>query len=504
MKKIQLLISSFLLFPILSFGQLQVMGSNIDGAPIDQIGTTHSIDIDSVGTTIAFGTPFNSDFFPFSGYAKVMDWDGTDWIQRGDTFFGSDTTFEGTGAAVCLSADGMTVAVSSPWGYNSLNYKCGVVRVFDWNGTAWMLRGNIIEGEGSSFPAFAGDVFGTAMDLSPDGNKIVIGARGNTPQLGANQLSGHARVYHWDGNSWVQAGQDIDSDPAGGVQEFGYAVSINDAGDRVAIGARSFNTPTNNGAGSAKILQFDGTSWVQMGNTFFGDVLGANLGTAIELSSDGNTVAIGVPEIGGTGKTAVFDWNGTNWFLRGALLSGAVSSNFGQSLDLSHDANTIAIGEPRANSFNGIVRLFQWTGGTWQQVENTLEPANSTTLEVFGSAVRMNASGTRVIVGAPFNDVSGNSGRINVFGKGSMLSLSDLENAQAVCYPNPATSTLQVQTKSAIQEVTIVNALGQTIKTVDGNNKTEIQVNILDLTTGNYFVVLQTENTTTTIRFTKK
>ena len=197
----------FVLLPIISFGQWQLMGNKIDGTTDgDKIGSTHSLDIDSTGTTIAFGTATNSDFFPFSGFAKVMDWNGTDWVQRGDTFFGTDPAYEGTVSAVSLSADGMTVAVSSPWGFNALGYKSGVVRVFDWDGTNWILRGENIDGEGNASPTLSGDVFGTALELSSDGNKIVIGARSNSPQAGAIQFSGHARVYHWNGTDWIQIG----------------------------------------------------------------------------------------------------------------------------------------------------------------------------------------------------------------------------------------------------------------------------------------------------------
>ena len=38
----------------------------------------------------------------------------------------------------------------------------------------------------------------------------------------------------WDGTAWTQLGSDIDGEAAG--DNFGFSVSINSAGDRVAIG----------------------------------------------------------------------------------------------------------------------------------------------------------------------------------------------------------------------------------------------------------------------------
>ena len=46
--------------------------------------------------------------------------------------------------------------------------------------------------------------------------------------------AGHVRIYEWNGSSWVQQGQDIDGEAA---DDWSGSVSMNAAGDRVAIGA---------------------------------------------------------------------------------------------------------------------------------------------------------------------------------------------------------------------------------------------------------------------------
>ena len=59
----------------------------------------------------------------------------------------------------------------------------------------------------------------------------------------AGTNSGHVRIYDWNGSSWAQVGSDINGEAAG--DESGSAVSLNKAGNLVAMGA-----PKNDGTGS--------------------------------------------------------------------------------------------------------------------------------------------------------------------------------------------------------------------------------------------------------------
>ena len=48
--------------------------------------------------------------------------------------------------------------------------------------------------------------------------------------------AGSVRVYQYSSSTWSQLGNDIDGKAAG--DNFGWSVSLNSAGDIVAIGAR--------------------------------------------------------------------------------------------------------------------------------------------------------------------------------------------------------------------------------------------------------------------------
>jgi hypothetical protein len=83
-----------------------------------------------------------------------------------------------------------TLAIGAP--FNAGNgTQSGQVRVYHWNGTAWIQKGADMNGEA------AGDESGTAISM-PNANTIAIGAPYND---GNGNNSGHARIYQWNGTA---------------------------------------------------------------------------------------------------------------------------------------------------------------------------------------------------------------------------------------------------------------------------------------------------------------
>mmetsp|Transcript_59396 Transcript_59396/g.70811 ORF Transcript_59396/g.70811 Transcript_59396/m.70811 type:complete len:92 (+) Transcript_59396:121-396(+) len=68
--------------------------------------------------------------------------------------------------------------------------------------------------------------------MSSDGNTLAIGAPGND---GNGILSGHVRVYKFDGSDWTQVGSDIDGEESGDLS--GGSVAMSSDGNTLAIGA---------------------------------------------------------------------------------------------------------------------------------------------------------------------------------------------------------------------------------------------------------------------------
>ena len=66
----------------------------------------------------------------------------------------------------------------------------------------------------------------------------------------------------------TQLGSDIDGEAAG--DNFGRSVSMNSAGDRVAIGA-SKNDGTGSNAGHVRVYEYSNNSWSQLGSDIDGE-----------------------------------------------------------------------------------------------------------------------------------------------------------------------------------------------------------------------------------------
>ena len=107
-----------------------------------------------------------------------------DWVQLGSDIDG-EAIGDMSGRAVSLSSDGTIVAIGAY--SNDVNgTSSGHVRVYSWNGSAWVQRGSDIDGEAVL------DYFGYSVSLNSDGTIVAIGAYGND---GGGDNSGHVRVY---------------------------------------------------------------------------------------------------------------------------------------------------------------------------------------------------------------------------------------------------------------------------------------------------------------------
>jgi hypothetical protein len=173
--------------------------------------------------------------FVLGGLAiMVLAFAGPSWSQTLlDADIDGEAASDQSGYSVSLSSDGTRVAIGAR--FNDANgSNSGHVRVYDWNGSAWIKVGDDIDGEAAS------DLSGYSVSLSSDGTRVAIGAVGNDGANGSD--SGHVRVYELNGNTWTQLGTDIDGEAA--YDQSGHSVSLSSDGSRVAIGAY-FNDGAN-------------------------------------------------------------------------------------------------------------------------------------------------------------------------------------------------------------------------------------------------------------------
>jgi hypothetical protein len=382
-----------------AFAQIQ-KGLDIDGeTAFDYSGWSVSM---PDANTIAIGAYGNADNGSSAGHVRIYEWNGTTWVQKGLDIDG-EAAGDYSGISVSMP-DANTVAIGAMNNDGNGN-RAGHVRIYSWNGTAWIQKGLDIDGEA------AVDESGYSVSM-PDANTLAIGAPYND---GNGSNAGHVRIYAWNGTAWVQKGLDIDGEAAGDIS--GWSVSMPDA-NTVAIGA-PFNDGNGNLAGHVRIYSWNGTAWVQKGLDIDGEAADDRSGYSVSMP-DANTVAIGAPYNAGNGNLAghvrIYAWNGTAWTQKGLDIDGETAGDFSGNSVSMPDANTLAIGAIY-NAGNGTdaghVRIYAWNGTAW--VQKGLDIDGEAAGDLLGRSVSMPDANT-VAIGANDNDGNGNrAGHVRIY-----------------------------------------------------------------------------------------
>ncbi len=237
------------------------------------------------------------------------------------------------------------------------------------------------------------DEFGFRIELSGDGNRLIIGAPANN---GNGNFSGEVQVYERNGNNWDQLGQDING-TAG--SELGYNVAISSDGNIIAAGTPIDDTGGSQ-AGIVRIYQLNGNNWEQLGNAITGQT-NDRLGSALELSEDGSRVAVGGSSTLGVMK--IFELNGGNWNQLGSDIVGDQTGAFyGYYMDMNAAGDRVVMGIPTyevGGQDAGQVRAYEYNDTNWVQMGSFIDAPQVSA--VFGDDVSMSASGLRIAVAAP-------------------------------------------------------------------------------------------------------
>ena len=367
------------------------LGSDINGeAAGDQLG--FDVSLSSDGTILATGAWTNDGNGANSGHVRIYEYNGSSWTQ-----LGADIDGEGAGdvfgGSVTLSSDGTIVAIGGTRNDGG-GTDSGHVRIYGYNGSSWSQLGADIDGSG------AGESFGKAISLSSDGTIAAIGAQGVD-----GLKSGLVRVYEYNGSSWSQLGVDIDSE--GEADRFGGPLSLSSDGTILAAGG---STNDGNGAdsGHVRIYKYSGGSWTQLGSDIDGEAAGDYLGFSVSLSSDGTIVAIGAIYNDGNGTDSgharIYEYDGSSWNQLGADIDGEAAGDYsGFSISLSSDGTIVAIGanlNDGGGTDSGHVRVYNKTGGTVTTPGSEIIP-----MDVSGGIVSFNTNTMKIEDGTV--DISG-------------------------------------------------------------------------------------------------
>jgi hypothetical protein len=361
--------------------------TNISG---DLFGS--SLSCNDAGNIIAVGSPN-----PTVGKVLCYQYSGNTWSQYGSTINGTEGS-SNFGKSVSLNSFGNRLVVGIPDGYRQASNIFGQIRVYNYSGNAWSQLGTNLNG------SQAGSKFGSSVAMSGNGGVFVVGAPNMSKTInGANALNvGQVRAYSIVGTTISQIGSVIDGISVN--QNFGSSVAINTDGTIIAVSSNG-----TGGAGIVKIYQLRFNEWTQLGGDIAGKLASDN-STIISLSGSGTRLAVGAPgnDANGSnsGQTRVFQYNSTTtvWEQLGSDITGLTAEGAsGSAVVLSRDGQTLAIGAPNTDTLgktdNGYIRIYRLVGSNWQLLTGNIAGTNAT--EKFGSTAALSANGNIVIGGAP-------------------------------------------------------------------------------------------------------
>lgn len=184
------------------------------------------------------------------------------------------------GSSVCISADGTTILIGSP--YSDHDYKdAGSVYSYHRSGVEWLLQSTIRPDDRRD-----GTLFGSSVSLSANGATAVVGASGYRVD---GETQGAAYVFSRKSINWTQHSKLTSTDIAL-YDYFGNSVSISPNGTEILVGA--YNKSMGTGAGYVFIKVND--KWLQQSKLVASDgTPGDWFGFDVSLSMYGTTAILG-------------------------------------------------------------------------------------------------------------------------------------------------------------------------------------------------------------------
>ena len=333
---------------------------------------------------------YNKVIIPFFFLFQICLSAKAQYIQQGPKLLGNDIIFNAyAGFSVALSADGNTAIVG---GFGD-NTGVGAAWVYIRSGGVWIQQGPKLVGSNAIGNAHQG----ISVDISADGNTVIIGGYAD------DSFKGAAWIFNRINETWIQKSKIVGSNSVG-APLMGISVAISGDGNTAIIGGSS----DSSNRGAAWIFINNGGIWSQqgpklVGTGFIGD--NAFQGTSVSISNDGNTVVVGAQEDNnGIGAIWVHERNGTIWSQTGAKLVGSGAINLpkqGYACDISGDGNTIVVGGMNDNFGQGALWVFTKSTSGWLQQGNKLICNGNVGVPILGRSVSISSDGNTIVSGGP-------------------------------------------------------------------------------------------------------
>jgi len=241
--------------------------------------------------------------------------------------------------------------------------------------------GYLSPGFGESATVIGGDKFGASLSLSADGNTLAVAAPGeDSGAMGVNgnqadntdEDTGAVYVFIRDDERWRQQAY-LKADRAnrqcclgGDVVLRNTSLSLSGDGNTLAVGSGSFNRITGaDYTGEVYLFMRTDSAWQQLALLESryavdeqGNLQGNSFGQSLDLTHSGDTLAVGAPSEGVGGTAYVFTRSDDEWVEKAYLEASNTTRNFrfGSSIAISDDGQTLAVGADGESSLaTGII-----------------------------------------------------------------------------------------------------------------------------------------------------
>jgi trimeric autotransporter adhesin len=260
------------------------------------------------------GNQGDSSSYTNSGAVYIFYFSSDTWIQQSYLKASDTQSLDNFGFSLSLNDDGNILAIGAPQTENASrqsDYNSGSVYIFKRSSGIWEQTTLLT----SSQPGFQ-DFFGFSTALDSAGNTLVVGAGGDSnsinnlsayPANSSSKFSGAVYIYALSGGIWDQQAYLKASNIDAG-DEFGFAVSLNQSGNILAIGAPGESSNgkgvqsnqidnSMNHAGAVYVFYRNTGVWTQKSylkasNPDAGDFFGSTL----SVTGDGGTLVVGSSE----------------------------------------------------------------------------------------------------------------------------------------------------------------------------------------------------------------
>lgn len=377
----------------------------------------YTLALSSNGDTLAIGTPFEAGAAqgidaerteasaPESGAVYVFTRSGSSWEEQSYIKASNAEAYDYFGGSVSLSDDGNTLAVgaqgeaSNAKGVNGDQESnsigvAGAVYLFvrsegNWSQEAYIKASTQAYLNNECFNPSPvrclpthGARFGSSVALAGDGSALAIGAfheHSNATGVNGNQAnfdaprSGAGYVFVKTESGWQQQAY-IKAPNSRAEANFGYRITLNSNGDTLAVSSIKESSQATGvdgdasgtgaaGAGAVYLFSRTDGNWQQSAYVKASNTgTGAEFGSSLALSADGNWLAVGAAKEKGAaagingnqadetaaaaGAVYLFRRDGNTWTQHRYIKAPAPVSgdSFGFSLDLDDDGETLAVG----------------------------------------------------------------------------------------------------------------------------------------------------------------